>query len=115
MYSKTGKFFRTNLIDELTDRMGITKDYAKEFIRQYETIIKEVLESGEDIQFTNFLTFKIKVKPAYKHYDLRVGDTVVRGASYKLYVKPIGDFKNAIETQRVSKYEQRKYAHQESV
>lgn len=94
--------------------MNIRRDLAEEFIKCYEQTISDVLSSGEDIRFTNFLKFQIKVKPAYKHYQLRLGETVVRPPSYKLSVKPLGDFKNAIEAQRVSAYEQRKYKHQES-
>lgn len=100
---------RKDLIAALSEEMNIPKEWVIEFVRQYEKIIRETLASGEDIRFTDFLTYKIVLDKGGSRWNIRVNDKVYVPPKYRLKIRATGEMKRLIENQPVSKYERDLY------
>lgn len=97
---------RKDIVSELAAEFNFTTQFAADIVNKYESIICNALISGEDIRLTDFLMFKIKVSGGTYRYSYHAKSKIYVPAKYKLSIKPGGKLKQAIESQRVSKYDQ---------
>jgi DNA-binding protein HU-beta len=84
---------KTQLVDAVAQRAGISKVTAKQILDASISITKEALKNGDKLTLTGFGTFVVSKQPA------RVGRNFKTGAAIDIAPKSVVKFRSAIETE----------------
>ena len=97
-----------NIVKEIAYKMNITQDFAKEFVKAYEEVILDALNTGEEVFQRGFMRYQIKTTGGHYHYSYRKQGTVYLPLKYKVVATPTGKLRDSVAEQPVSQIEQRR-------
>lgn len=100
---------RPQIVERIANEFNLTKEFSAQIVDFYEQTIMDALVSGEDVRLTDFLIFKIELTGGTHRYSCVAKSKIFVPLKYKLKIKPGGKLKRAIESQKVSRYEQQKH------
>lgn len=67
---------KTELIEKVAEKAGLTKAQAKNAVEAFGTTVKEALEAGDKVQLIGFGTFSVNERPAREGVNPRTGEKV---------------------------------------
>jgi len=79
---------KADIVENVSDRCGISKKDSIELVELVFSILKNTLEIGEDIKISGFGKFEVKSKHARKGRNPQTGDTITIEARRILTFKP---------------------------
>ena len=68
---------KVQIVDSVNDQIGFTKDYSSELVETLLEIIKQTLESGEDVLVSGFGKFCVKEKKERTGRNPNTGESAV--------------------------------------
>ena len=97
-----------NIVKAIAQKMNITQDFARDFVRAYEEVVVNALNAGEEIFQRDFVRYQIKTTGGHYHYSYQKQGTIYLPLKYKVVITPTGKLRDSVAEQEVSQLEQRK-------
>lgn len=89
---------KADIVEKVAERCRMSKKDSIEMVESVFSILKNTLESGEEIKISGFGKFEIKTKRARKGRNPRTGDTITIEARRILSFKSSTILKNTINS-----------------
>lgn len=90
---------KADIIERVAEKCDITKKEAIDMVESVFSILKNTLESGEDIKISGFGKFEVKSKQARRGRNPQTGDDITIAARRILTFKPSTILKSSINSQ----------------
>ncbi|MCQ2384894.1 MAG: HU family DNA-binding protein [Paludibacteraceae bacterium] len=87
---------KTELIEKMASRTGMTKKCAQEALNAYIDVVTETLAKGEDVALIGFGTFSVAERPAHEGINPRTHEKIQIPASKTAKFKVGASLKEAI-------------------
>lgn len=87
---------KDTIFDKVSNNMCCTKKEATELVETVLSIIKDTLDSGENIKISGFGTWKIKQKASRRGRNPQTGEDIILSARKVLTFKPSNLLRNMI-------------------
>ena len=79
---------KADMADHLFDEVGLNKREAKEFVDAYFEIIREALESGENVKLSGFGNFQLREKNQRPGRNPKTGEEIPISARRVVTFRP---------------------------
>ncbi|KAF0221130.1 MAG: integration host factor subunit [Geobacteraceae bacterium] len=79
---------KADIIEKITEKRNVTRKEAAEIVESVFDIIKNTLESGENLKISGFGNFLVKTKAARKGRNPQTGEEITIKARKILTYKP---------------------------
>lgn len=89
---------KADIIERVAEKCDITKKEAIDMVESVFSILKNTLESGEDIKISGFGKFEVKSKHARRGRNPQTGDDITIAARRILTFKPSTILKSSINS-----------------
>ena len=96
---------RRDIVHEIAQDLKVTEQYVREIVDLYEKKISDALYRGEKVKLSNFARFETYTRKGSARYNIACKDKVYVPTKYCVRIKAIGDLKDSIENQKVSKFD----------
>jgi len=80
-----------DVIDELSDKLGVTKKMSDDFLREFFSLIQASLEKDGIAKIKGLGVFKLKLVDERKSVNVQSGEEIVIPAHYKVSFTPDKD------------------------
>jgi integration host factor subunit alpha len=87
---------KTDIIENISATCEFSKKESSELVKSILTMIKECLESGEDLKISGFGKFEVKEKNSRRGRNPQTGETLEISARRILSFKPSQQLKAAV-------------------
>lgn len=94
---------KTDVIDAIAKKAGITKVAAAEFLETFQDVLKEALGKGQDVTLTGFMTAKVKHRAARTGRNPQTGKPLQIAASNVISFSAGKTLKEFVKTKKISK------------
>jgi integration host factor subunit alpha len=89
---------KTDIVGKVADDFKVTKRDAQEMVESVFSILKETLESGEDVKISGFGKFEVKQKNDRRGRNPQTGATITIAARKVLAFKPSAVLRDGVNT-----------------
>jgi integration host factor subunit alpha len=79
---------KIDLVEKVSENLGVTKKESIDLVESVLNLIKETLESGEDLKISGFGKFIVKQKQDRKGRNPQTGETITIEARRIISFKP---------------------------
>lgn len=79
---------KADLINQLANKMGISKEESKEIVKSFFQILKETLESGREIEIRNFGCFRFREREPHHGWNFQKGELITVPARVEIVFVP---------------------------
>lgn len=87
---------KADIVEKIADDFKITKRDAQGMVESVFTILKETLESGEDVNISGFGKFEVKQKNDRRGRNPQTGEAITIAARKVLTLKPSKLLKDSV-------------------
>ncbi len=99
---------RMDIVHKIAKDLNVTDKYVKELVLLYEKEIADALNAGKTVKLPNFARFEVYAKKGSSRYNIAAKANVYMPTKYRVRITAIGDLKESVESQPVSKFDKTK-------
>ena len=92
---------KADIVEKVADDLRGTKRDAQDMVESVFSIVKETLESGEDVKITGFGKFEVKQKTDRRGRNPQTGEAITIAARKVLTFKPSAVLRDGVNTDLV--------------
>lgn len=93
---------KTDIVEKVSDDFKVTKRDAQAMVESVFSILKETLESGEDVKISGFGKFEVKRKNDRRGRNPQTGEAITIAARKVLAFKPSAVLRDGVNTGEVA-------------